>query len=124
MRRRRNASADEVSHSQYLIEEAYMKHAPLTVLSMLAAWSVACAAHAGEYPPRSTARADAPVDEATFRTLDIDGDGYVSRLEVRRGTNLEREFDRLDTNRDGRLSREELRGMFPVERPGDAASRK
>ena len=100
-----------------------MKHTPLTVLFMLAAWSVACAVHAGDNPPRSAVRADAPVDEATFRTLDMDGDGYISRTEVRRGTNLEREFDRLDTNRDGRLSREELRGLFVIERPGDVDNR-
>ncbi len=100
-----------------------MKHTPLTVLFMLTAWSVSCAVHAADNPPQSTVRAGAPVDEATFRTLDIDGDGYVSRMEVRRGTNLERQFDRLDTNHDGRLSREELRGMFPVESPGDAANK-
>ena len=67
---------------------------------------------------------EAPVSEATFRTLDMDGDGYVSRLEARRGTNVERQFDKLDTNRDGRLSREELKGMFPIEAPGDAAYRR
>ena len=50
--------------------------------------------------------------------LDIDRDGYVSRLEARRGSNLERQFGELDTNRDGRLSRDELRGMYLTPMPG------
>ena len=124
MRRRRNSPAEGLSDPRYLIEEAYMKHTPLTVLFMLTAWSVACPVQAAGTSPQSAAYFDAPVDQAAFRVLDIDGDGYISRMEVRRGTNLEWQFDQLDTNRDGRLSREELRGMFVVERPGDAASRK
>ena len=98
-----------------------MKHRALMALFMLTAWSVACGVSAADSPPRP--RSGAPVDEATFKTLDIDGDGYISRLEVRRDTNLERRFDQLDTNRDGRLSREELRETYKVERPGDTANR-
>ena len=96
-----------------------MKHKSLLALCMLTAWSVTSGVSAADNPSRSSR----PVDETTFKTLDIDGDGYISRLEVRRETYLERQFDQLDTNRDGRLSREELRGMFKVETPGDTANR-
>ena len=96
-----------------------MKHKSLLALFMLSAWSAASGVPAADDPSRSSR----PVNETTFQTLDIDGDGFISRLEVRRETNLERRFDQLDTNRDGRLSREELRGTFKVETPGDTANR-
>ena len=100
-----------------------MKRMPLTVLTLLAAWSMACPLRAAD-TVSSIPSFDVPVDEATFRVLDINRDGYVSRMEARRGTNLERMFDRLDANRDGRLSREELRGMVVVEMPGDVTNRR
>jgi Ca2+-binding EF-hand superfamily protein len=95
-----------------------VKHKALMALFMLTAWSVTSGVSAADNPSRSR-----PVDETTFKTLDMDGDGYISRQEVRRETNLERRFDQLDTDRDGRLSREELRGMFKVESPGDTTNR-
>jgi hypothetical protein len=101
-----------------------MKHKASMVLVMFAVWSVACSIQAADTRPYPTARVNTPVDDETFRTLDMNGDGYVSRSEVRRGTRLEQQFDQLDTNRDGRLSREELRGMFAVEQPGDATNRR
>ena len=97
---------------------------------MLLVWFFTLAACAIANPGRAADKwsivphSDAPVDEAIFKTLDIDGDGYVSRLEARRETNLKRMFDELDTNRDGRLSRDELKGLYVVEMPGDAANRK
>ena len=99
-----------------------MKHKALMAFSMLMAWSMTFGAPAANIPPPPP-RSGAPVDEPTFQTLDMDGDGYVSRLEVRKGTNLEKRFDQLDTNRDGRLSREELRGLYRVERSGDTINR-
>lgn len=98
-----------------------MKHRTLMAFFMLMAWSVTCSVSAADNPARP--RSSAPVDEATFKTLDMDGDGYISRLEVRRETSLERRFDQFDTNRDGRLSREELRGTYRVETPGDQVNR-
>ena len=105
-------------------EEAFMKTAPFTVFAMLMACAMAYPVRAADTASSSMPRPGAPVDEATFGVLDIDRDGYLSRLEVRRGTNLERMFDQLDANRDGRLSREELRGLYAVEMPGDVANRR
>ena len=97
-----------------------MKHSTLTALVMLTVWGAAGGAQAADAPARTpvSPAADAPVDEAAFRVLDLDRDGYISRLEVRRGSNLERQFDQLDMNRDGRLSREELRGLTVVQHAG------
>jgi hypothetical protein len=98
-----------------------MKRKTLTALFMLTVWSATSAVHAAGNPagPRSAV----PVDDATFKTLDTDGDGYISHQEARPQTNLQRRFNQLDTNRDGRLAREELRDTFKVERPGDTANR-
>ena len=101
-----------------------MKYTTISALLVVAFWSLAYPLQAASVLPPPPGDREAPVSEPTFRTLDMDGDGYVSRLEARRGTNVERQFDKLDTNRDGRLSREELKGMFPIERPGDAAYRR
>ena len=99
-----------------------MKRTSSIVLLLLAAWLPSSPVCAADTPP--SANRNMPVDETTFKTLDINGDGYISRDEIRRATNLERQFDQLDSNHDGRLSREELRGMFPIERPADAGHRK
>ena len=47
--------------------------------------------------------------EQDFRSVDRDGDGYLSRDEVRRRYPLiERDFARVDTDSDGRISLEEF----------------
>lgn len=44
-----------------------------------------------------------------LRTLDLNGDGMLSRAEVGSRRHLARKFDEIDSNRDGELSRDELR---------------
>lgn len=61
------------------------------------------------YEPRSALADQYRVD---FAALDVDGDGYVSRLEARAHPALDAEFNAIDSNRDGRLSREELAGWL------------
>src|SRR5262245_57748150 len=101
-----------------------MKRTPLIFMLALAACSSSPPVESADATPPLAPRPGPPVDEAIFKTLDIDGDGYISRGEARRDTNVERMFNELDANRDGRLSREELKGLYPVEMPGDAANRK
>lgn len=93
---------------------------PNTSVLLVLAVCAAAGCTAPNTSPRNVTQGAAaePVDEAAFRVLDIDGDGYISRLEVRRGSNLERQFSQLDANRDGRLSREELRGLAVVQSSG------
>ena len=45
----------------------------------------------------------------TFRSLDRDGDGYVTREEARRDDAVARAFDLADRNGDGKLDPEEFR---------------
>jgi hypothetical protein len=42
--------------------------------------------------------------EAVFASLDVNGDGYVSRREAARHSGVARGFDAADEDRDGRLS--------------------
>ena len=42
--------------------------------------------------------------EAVFASLDVNGDGYVSRREAARHAGVARGFDAADEDRDGRLS--------------------
>ncbi len=55
--------------------------------------------------PSTTASNDGGA-EAMFKSLDKDGDGFISKEEAK-GTPHEAQFDKLDTNHDGKLSREE-----------------
>jgi len=60
---------------------------------------------AGPASGGATARAPASSDkEAMFRSLDIDGDGFVSKAEAAGHEAVTVGFDRADRNRDGKLS--------------------
>ena len=53
----------------------------------------------------STARAPASSDkEAMFRSLDLDGDGFISKAEAAGHEAVTVGFDRADRNHDGKLS--------------------
>ena len=56
-------------------------------------------ASAGASAPRAWAER-----EAMFRSLDIDGDGFVSKAEAAGNAFATMGFDRADRNRDGKLS--------------------
>jgi Ca2+-binding EF-hand superfamily protein len=47
---------------------------------------------------------------ATFNSLDVNRDGYLSRQEARASSTLASQFDGLDKDRDGKLSMHELTG--------------
>jgi EF hand len=52
-------------------------------------------------PPGST-------PEATFKSLDKDSDGRISKAEAEGNTRVQSEFSRLDVNRDGFIDRNEV----------------
>lgn len=52
----------------------------------------------------------------SFRVIDSDNNGYVSRVEARSVTGVEEVFNAADANGDGLLDREEYRRV----RPGSA----
>lgn len=59
----------------------------------------------------------AQADNATdtyFRSLDLDGDGYVSLAEAAGDAVVVNRFDRADRNRDGKLSAKEFANLRKV----------
>jgi Ca2+-binding EF-hand superfamily protein len=52
--------------------------------------------------------------EAYFRSLDLDGDGYVSLAEAAGDAVVVNRFDRADRNRDGKLSAKEFANLRKV----------
>ncbi len=56
------------------------------------------------------AQADSAMD-GYFRSLDLDGDGYVSLAEAAGDPVVVNRFDRADKNHDGKLSRKEFANL-------------
>lgn len=52
--------------------------------------------------------------DAYFRSLDLNGDGYVSLSEAAGDAVVVKRFDRADKNRDGKLSRKEFANLKNV----------
>jgi len=52
--------------------------------------------------------------DAYFRSLDLNGDGYVSLSEAAGDEVVVSRFDRADRNRDGKLSRQEFANLNKV----------
>jgi len=85
------------------------------------------AATAPERPPRD--RVDRPGSDnprpepipgqvmQEFRGADADGDGFLSRDEVRRFPFVSREFDRVDADGDGRVSLQEFARLRRLQAP-------
>lgn len=91
-----------------------MKLKTIVAAGIAAAFVLPVSLHAADDKP-SGATAD-----ATFKDLDKNSDGSVSREEAT-GSAREKDFDKLDTNSDGKLSREEHRAA-PVENAGVGGS--
>jgi len=72
--------------------------------------SAANARPAKARPRNAVDRTSSDPGAATFKSLDTNGDGYISRDEAGESVELSRRFDALDRNRDGRLSPGEVTG--------------
>jgi EF hand len=100
----------------------------LTFIAVAATFALASNAYAqtstspspskGAQSPAAAAadRADRPATDTpkgngmTFRSLDSNKDGFVSRQEAAKSSELSKRFNELDKDRDGKLSMEELGG--------------
>ncbi|MCB1857873.1 MAG: hypothetical protein KDI63_06360 [Gammaproteobacteria bacterium] len=61
----------------------------------------------------------AVADEATFATLDADGDGYITMMEAENDAKLTESWDVVDVNKDGRIEKAEFSAL---EEQGSKAS--
>lgn len=63
--------------------------------------------------PAAPAAQSASPNEGLFKRVDIDGDGFISKVEMEKAdANLAKDFDRFDFDRDGRLSMSEFDAMM------------
>src|SRR3982751_3941269 len=80
-------------------------------LPSLLLFFVAAAANNGGLhatPAHAQRVSDTPVISAEFARLDADGDGYISRQEALKDSEVVRTFRRADANKDGRLDPSEF----------------
>lgn len=97
---------------------------PLMALAIAAAFGAPGTAWSAKAPPNIPAEQterDAAA-ESTFRSLDTNHNGYVSREEAMSSADLNRRFNELDKDRDGRLSPQELTGWRRPSTTGSTGS--
>src|SRR4030095_5065774 len=99
----------------------------LTFIAVAATFALAANAYAqtstspspskgAQSPAAAADRADRPATDTpkgngmTFRSLDSNKDGFVSRQEAAKSSELSKRFNELDKDRDGKLSMEEIGG--------------
>lgn len=73
------------------------KFCSLLAVALAATWPLAQAAEEGEH---------------MFKKLDANGDGQLSRDEVKAAPMLSGKFDEIDTDKNGQLSKAEVRAYF------------
>jgi hypothetical protein len=63
--------------------------------------------------PAMPAAQTANPNEAVFKRVDSDGDGYISKVELQKAdANLGKDFEKFDADKDGRLSMTEFDAMM------------
>ena len=87
------------------------------VLVLLAGWAVTAGADdKAEYDRRAAARYT-----MLFQSLDLDGDGTLTRSEARGDLNFGPRFDDMDINRDGIVTTAELQRFIEQEHGAQAS---
>jgi len=67
--------------------------------------------------PVASATQTASPNEAVFKRVDADGDGFISKTELEKAdANLGKDFDRFDIDKDGKLSMTEFDAMMRATR--------
>src|SRR5687768_14161075 len=92
-----------------------------TILLAAAVMMPAAAMAAGDAPAKTSRPAPSadrnPVDRTadtsamTFKALDANKDGHISKDEAKNSSELNKQFAELDKDRDGKLSAQEMSGL-------------